>query len=78
MAFLSRNASRLIGKLSIRLGVVCLLTIFSVSLVPLGVSVALFQASLYDVPGGFRAVMFDRFSGVSDKVGCISCLQGQD
>jgi len=47
MAFLSRNASRLI--------------------VPLGVSVALFQASLYDVPGGFRAVMFDRFSGVSDK-----------
>ncbi|KAI0036655.1 prohibitin [Vararia minispora EC-137] len=25
------------------------------------------QASLYDVPGGFRAVMFDRFSGVKDQ-----------
>jgi len=47
MAFLSRNASRII--------------------VPLGVGVAVFQASLYDVPGGYRAVMFDRFSGVNDK-----------
>jgi len=28
---------------------------------------ALLQSSLYDVPGGFRAVMFDRFSGVKDK-----------
>ena len=36
---------------------------------PLGVGVAVFQASLYDVPGGYRAVMFDRFSGVNDKVG---------
>jgi len=36
-------------------------------IVPLGVSVALFQASLYDVPGGYRAVMFDRFSGVDEK-----------
>jgi len=36
-------------------------------IVPLGVSVALFQASLYDVPGGYRAVMFDRFSGVKEK-----------
>jgi len=47
MAFLSRNASRII--------------------VPLGVSAAIFQASLYDVPGGYRAVMFDRFSGVNNK-----------
>jgi len=35
--------------------------------VPLGVTVAIFQASMYDVPGGYRAVMFDRFSGVNDK-----------
>ena len=26
------------------------------------------QASLYDVPGGYKAVMFDRFSGVQNKV----------
>ena len=36
-------------------------------LVPLGIA-AFLQASIYDVPGGFRAVMFDRFSGVKDKV----------
>ncbi|KAF8807601.1 hypothetical protein BYT27DRAFT_7189675 [Phlegmacium glaucopus] len=47
MAFLARNANRII--------------------VPLGVGVAVLQASLYDVPGGYRAVMFDRFSGVNDK-----------
>ena len=35
---------------------------------PLGVGIAALQASLYDVPGGYRAVMFDRFSGVNDKV----------
>ena len=39
---------------------------------PLGVSLAALQASLYDVPGGYRAVMFDRFSGVSDKVGSLN------
>ena len=34
-----------------------------------------FQASIYDVPGGYRAVMFDRFSGVKDKVRVfLSCL----
>ena len=38
------------------------------SLVPLAVAAVVVQASLYDVPGGFRAVMFDRFSGVKDKV----------
>nr|GAT47906.1 predicted protein [Mycena chlorophos] len=35
--------------------------------VPVGVALAVGQASLYDVPGGYRAVMFDRFSGVQDK-----------
>lgn len=70
MAFLSRNASRLIGELPQPCAVVCPSTILSVSLVPIGVGVAAFQASLYDVPGGYRAVMFDRFSGVNDKVGC--------
>jgi len=37
------------------------------SLIPLAVGLATLQASLYDVPGGYRAVMFDRFSGVKDK-----------
>jgi len=36
--------------------------------VPLGVAFVAVQASIYDVPGGFRAVMFDRFSGVKDRV----------
>jgi len=36
-------------------------------IVSLGVGVGALQASLYDVPGGYRAVMFDRFSGVNDK-----------
>jgi len=34
--------------------------------VPLAVGAGLLQASLYDVPGGYRAVMFDRFTGVND------------
>jgi len=38
------------------------------SKVPLGFALAAIQASIYDVPGGYRAVMFDRFSGVKDKV----------
>jgi len=36
-------------------------------IVPLAVTLSAIQASIYDVPGGYRAVMFDRFSGVSDK-----------
>ncbi|KAI6045018.1 band 7 family-domain-containing protein [Pisolithus marmoratus] len=36
-------------------------------IVPLGVAVVLVQSSIYDVPGGFRAVMFDRFTGVKDQ-----------
>jgi len=35
-------------------------------LVPLGIAAAAVQASLYDVPGGYQAVMFDRFSGVKN------------
>jgi hypothetical protein len=42
--------------------------------VPLGVAFVAVQASIYDVPGGFRAVMFDRFSGVKDKVS--NCVMG--
>ncbi|KAH8100577.1 band 7 family-domain-containing protein [Cristinia sonorae] len=36
-------------------------------IVPVGIAAALVQASIYDVPGGYRAVMFDRFSGVMDE-----------
>ncbi|KAJ3545304.1 hypothetical protein NM688_g5641 [Phlebia brevispora] len=36
-------------------------------IIPTAVGLALFQASIYDVPGGYRAVMFDRFAGVKDK-----------
>ena len=32
--------------------------------VGLGASISLLQASIYDVDGGFRAVMFDRLRGV--------------
>lgn len=40
----------------------------SCSPVPAFIGLSVVQSSLYDVPGGYRAVMFDRFSGVSDKV----------
>ncbi|RSH80899.1 prohibitin-1 [Apiotrichum porosum] len=33
-------------------------------IVPVAIAGALIDASMYDVPGGYRAVMFDRFSGV--------------
>lgn len=36
----------------------------STQTVPLGLAAITLQASLYDVPGGYRAVMFDRFQGV--------------
>lgn len=36
--------------------------------VPLGIAAVVLQNSLYDVPGGFRAVMFDRFTGVQKEV----------
>ncbi|KAF7306697.1 hypothetical protein MIND_00461400 [Mycena indigotica] len=35
--------------------------------IPLGAALVVGRASIYDVPGGYRAVMFDRFSGVQDK-----------
>lgn len=35
--------------------------------VPLAIGAAAIQASIYDVPGGYRAVMFDRFSGVRNE-----------
>src|ERR1700753_1906311 len=44
-----------------------------IALVPLGVTAALIQASIYDVPGGYRAVMFDRFQGVKKTVLISGC-----
>lgn len=38
------------------------------NVVPAAIAVGAVQASLYDVPGGYRAVMFDRFTGVKDTV----------
>ncbi|PSR71326.1 hypothetical protein PHLCEN_2v12840 [Hermanssonia centrifuga] len=35
-------------------------------IVPVAIAYGLFQSSIYDVPGGYKAVMFDRFSGVKD------------
>lgn len=35
---------------------------------PAGLTIALAQASMYDVPGGKRAVIFDRLKGVEQKV----------
>jgi prohibitin 1 len=35
---------------------------------PIGFAVALGQASMYDVKGGTRAVIFDRLSGVQEQV----------
>ncbi|TIA87586.1 hypothetical protein E3P99_03088 [Wallemia hederae] len=35
-------------------------------MVPAAIGVSILQSSLYDVPGGFKAVLFDRFSGVKD------------
>ena len=39
---------------------------------PLGLAAIAVQSSLYDVPGGFRAVMFDRFTGVKATVSDIA------
>lgn len=38
------------------------------NLVPLAVGATVAQSALYDVPGGYRAVLFDRFSGVRPDV----------
>jgi hypothetical protein len=63
MAF-AANAGRLIGVYTLLCGEEC----SNVRTVPLGIAAALAQASIYDVPGGYRAVMFDRFAGVKDQV----------
>lgn len=39
--------------------------------VPVAIGASLIQASIYDVPGGYRAVLFDRFSGVRADVSCV-------
>jgi len=49
--------------------------------IPAAVGISLFQASLYDVKGGSRAVIFDRVAGVKNEV-CLfelgkDCLQPQ-
>ena len=45
-----------------------ILNVVSKLAVPAAIGVGLFQASIYDVKGGTRAVIFDRLSGVQDKV----------
>lgn len=40
--------------------------------VPFALALTAFNASIYDVPGGYRAVMFDRFRGVKAEV-CDNC-----
>lgn len=45
----------------------CVFERLTASSVPLGVAALGVQASLYDVPGGYRAVMFDRFAGVKPQ-----------
>lgn len=39
-----------------------------IDLVPLAIGATVVQSALYDVPGGYRAVLFDRFSGVRPDV----------
>ena len=41
--------------------------------IPAAVGVSLFQMSIYDVKGGTRAVIFDRLTGVKEKV-CLLVL----
>jgi len=44
-----------------------IINLISRAVVPLAIGAAVVQSSIYDVPGGYQAVMFDRFSGVKDK-----------
>lgn len=44
------------------------LNLISKLAVPAAIGVSLFQLSIYDVKGGSRAVIFDRLTGVKDKV----------
>jgi prohibitin 1 len=38
------------------------------TVIPLAIATSFIQSSIYDVKGGTRAVIFDRYSGVKDKV----------
>jgi prohibitin 1 len=70
MAF-AQNLSRLIGQhFSLLLLPLYLLT----PAVPVALGATLVQSSLYDVPGGYRAVLFDRFSGVKPNVRPLATL----
>jgi hypothetical protein len=62
---LSQAASRLFGTLYKTCE--CPLY-FNLDLVPIAVGLTVINASIYDVPGGYRAVMFDRFQGVKGEV----------
>lgn len=42
----------------------------------MAIGATLVQSSLYDVPGGYRAVLFDRFSGVQPEVCSSLVLDG--
>jgi prohibitin 1 len=42
--------------------------------IPAAVGLSLVQASIYDVKGGNRAVIFDRLSGVRETVGLLQFL----
>ncbi|KAJ3569277.1 hypothetical protein NP233_g5156 [Leucocoprinus birnbaumii] len=61
------SASALFQQQSSLVPVMALSTAASRLLVPAAIAAAVVQASIYDVPGGYRAVMFDRFSGVKDQ-----------
>lgn len=38
------------------------------AVIPFAIGAGIFQASIYDVKGGTRAVIFDRYSGVKETV----------
>lgn len=42
--------------------------------IPAAVGISLLQASLYDVKGGSRAVIFDRLAGVKNEVCMLSIV----
>ena len=66
---ISPNCDTITGQVDqVSVQVVRYADIFLDCSVPLGFAAAVLQASIYDVPGGYRAVMFDRFSGVQDQV----------
>jgi hypothetical protein len=73
---LPQAVSRLIGRaLWIWLTVVLLTLLIHSYTVPVAIGVATLQASIYDVPGGYRAVMFDRFQGVKGVVSCCKTFR---